>query len=338
MQILGGELIRNATNQNAMGGTELLGTALHSRLDQELLKDFQIILSRPSHHELDESKIRICWLHDLPGDPESDFLSNKSNHDNFHMYVFVSNWQMQGYINHYGLPWSKCAVLENAIVPIEAHTKPDPKEQINLIYFSTPHRGLDILVTVFEELVKHVDNIHLDVYSSFELYGWAERDKPFEPLYDVIRNHENMTYHSSVSNEEIREALKKAHILAYPSTWLETSCLVLIEAMSAGLVPVHPNYGALYETAAGNTCMYQYNEVKNRHASVFFGVLKSIIESYRAEPDFTTAKCATGKSFADIQFAWDQRQVEWSTLLSGLLQKVTDRSLPDNTLTFNTGS
>jgi hypothetical protein len=50
--------------------------------------------------DIDETKIRILWQHDLPGDPESEHLKN-GGHDRFHKIVFVSNWQMQQYINHY---------------------------------------------------------------------------------------------------------------------------------------------------------------------------------------------------------------------------------------------
>ncbi len=45
---------------------------------------------------------------------------------------------------------------------------------------STPHRGLDILVTVFEKLVPMLKsnniNVHLDIYSSFERCGRKDLD------------------------------------------------------------------------------------------------------------------------------------------------------------------
>ena len=44
------------------------------------------------------------------------------------------------------------------------------------------------------------------------------------------------------------ELLKEMHIYAFPSIWVETSCISAIEAMGAGCEIVTTNLGALYET------------------------------------------------------------------------------------------
>ena len=152
-EIINGEFVRNETNMKSMGGTERMTMELVNRVDKELLKDFQIVSSRVKR-PLDESKIRIFWAHDLPGDPESEFIRNPQVRDKFHKYVFVSNWQMQQYIQQYDIPWSKCVVISNAIQPIEEHVKPSIEEGIRIVYTPTPHRGLNILIPVFESLAK----------------------------------------------------------------------------------------------------------------------------------------------------------------------------------------
>src|SRR6185436_14024378 len=146
-------------------------------------------------------------------------------------------------------------VLYNAIEPIPLVEK--PPDTINFVYHTTPHRGLEILVPVFENIVREFPNVHLDVFSSFAAYGWNERDKPYEPLFAKIAEHPNMTYHGYQPNDVVREYLQRAHYFAYPNTWLETSCIALMEAMSAGCVCLHPNAGALPETSGGLTRMYQ---------------------------------------------------------------------------------
>lgn len=296
----------------AMGGTELMGHRLESSIDPELLSNFQIIRSRV--RDLDETKVRVLWLHDLPEDPESEHLAN-GGWSKFHKLVFVSNWQMQRYIDRYDIPWSHCTVIPNAIEPIEAHEKPD--DIIRLAYWSTPHRGLNILVPVFAKLAEEHDNIELDVYSSFKLYGWEDRDKPFEALFDACRKHPKINYHGTVSNEELREGLKKAHIFAYPSTWQETSCLCLMEAMSAGLLCVHPNLGALYETAANWTVMYQYHEDHNQHASALYHILSDALRY--AKDESTISRVASQKSYADVFYNWSVRAGLWESMLKSLL-------------------
>ena len=331
MEINGGEIIRNELNQNAMGGSEIIATNIAKRINPELLKEFQIVNSRVRN--LDESKIRIFLAHDLPGDPESEFLKN-GGWKKFHRMVFVSNWQMQKYIEYYGIPWSKCLVVQNAIDPIEQHEK--PKDKIKLAYWSTPHRGLNILYAVFDKLCEKYDNIELDVYSSFKIYGWEERDKQFHDLFEACKAHPKINYHGSVSNEEIREALKSTHILAYPSIWPETSCMVLMEAMSAGLVCVHPNYAALPETAANWTQMYQWHEDIQDHAHIFYGLLDQVLEHYDTE--VIQSRLASQQSYANVFYSWNMRVLQWEAVLRSLLNEPREFPKEDSpTFTYKVG-
>ena len=54
-----------------------------------------------------------------------------------------------------------------------------------------------------------------------------------------------------------------------------------MESMSAALLCVHSNYGALFETAANWTMMYNLHEDPHKHAQVFFSVLESAILKVR---------------------------------------------------------
>lgn len=310
MEILGGQLLRNETNERAMGGTELIATAMAEKVHPDLLKHFQIIHSRVRN--LAEDKLRILVLHDLPGDPEADVLKN-GGYNHFHKLVFVSNWQMQQYIAHYGIPWHKCVVIENAIEPIQAQ---QPSEgPLKLIYHTTPHRGLELLVPVFEKLAERHD-IELDVFSSFKVYGWEQRDAPYEDLFDRCRAHPKINYHGSVPNAEVKVALSKAHIFAYPSIWLETSCISLMEAMSAGCLCVHPNYGALYETAGGMTMMYQWQANARDHSELLRHTLEGAIQHYAAiKPTLVNQQ-----TYAALRYNWTNRAAEWNSLLASMLK------------------
>jgi UDP-glucose:(glucosyl)LPS alpha-1,2-glucosyltransferase len=305
---------RNELTLNAQGGTELMGQGLESRLSPELHEDFQIFFSRVRN--LDKTKIPILYCHDLPGDPESEHLAN-GGWQRYRKIVFVSNWQMQAYINHYGIPWSKCIVIPNAITPIEEHSK--PVWGLNFIYHTTPHRGLNILVPTFAKLAEKHENIHLDVFSSFNAYGWPERDKPYEKLFKMIEDHPNMTNHGFVPNSQIREALKVAHVFAYPNTWLETSCIALIEAMSAQLLCIHPNLAALSETSCNRTMIYQWNEDLKAHAQTFYHICDMAITNYRSNPTYINTSTLAQKTFnIDSYHRWEHVVLLWESLLKSL--------------------
>ncbi|HSG30204.1 MAG TPA: glycosyltransferase family 1 protein, partial [Thermodesulfobacteriota bacterium] len=152
---------------NAKGGTEQMKTRLAEMLDPEVLDKFQIICSRV--RDLDPNRIKLYWLHDLPEDPESQHLAS-GGWNKFEKCIFVSQWQMEAYINHFKLPWHKSVVLQNAIIPFEYKAK-NFDDKIKIIYHTTPHRGLELLVPVFLAMAKMYDNLQLDIYSSFEIYG-----------------------------------------------------------------------------------------------------------------------------------------------------------------------
>lgn len=306
----------DGTWNKAQGGTEMMNKALYERVDNSLLDQFNIIKSRV--REVSEDKQNILWLHDLWADPEAQHLKDPESRSRFARLVFVSNWQLQTYNMGLGVPYHESIIIKNAIDPIPLVKKDD--DVIRLIYHTTPHRGLQILVPVMQELAKHHgDKIHLDIYSSFEAYGWKERDEPFLDLFEMACQHPNMTYHGFQPNDVVRKALQESHIFAFPSIWQETSCIAAIEAMSAGCEVVCPNLAALPETTAGFASMYQYSEDMNHHANVFANILHQTIVRHRDEDN--QKKLMFAKNYIDNFYNWDLRAAEWTGLLQALSNK-----------------
>lgn len=305
-------IAKDSLSTKAMGGTELMKYKLAELLGEDYLKDFQIFVSRVEE-ELDPDKIKIYWHQDLPQDPAATHLAN-GGWKKYDYFVFNSNWQMQMFNLVLGVPYHKSIVLQNAIEPIEAVEKPTDK--VTLIYHSTPHRGLQLLVPVFEKLCEKYDDIELDVYSSFKIYGWEERDQEFQQLFERCKAHPKINYYGSVPNAEIKSALAKAHIFAYPSIWIETACIALMEAMSAKCVCVHPNYGALWDTSGGVTRMYQWDEDPSHHAGRFLNVVDRAIQDVKSEAN--KAEIEYIKFYADNRFNWKNREREWKALLEML--------------------
>lgn len=328
----------NEISKNANGGTEIAKRKLAQIIDPQLLDNFQIISSRI--RDLNYDKIRIFWAHDLAFDPESAKFKNDNFKNSFHKFVFISNWQYYQYQLVHGFPYdNKSIILESGIEPAPKDVF-DKKESdtIRLVYTSTPQRGLEILVPVFEQLCQYHDNIHLDVFSSFKIYGWDDADKQFEPLYDKIRNHPKMTYHGFVSNQTLKEHLDTCHIFAYPCIWLETSCRAMLEAMSAGLVCVHPNYGALAETSGALNVMYQgdITDMSN-HANIFANYLNSSINMIKAKEHETMIRF--NKMYVDSRYQIDRIKSQWELMLNQLLQQyptVESRQKPKEMFVYKT--
>lgn len=310
-------------SKSAKGGTEIIKYGLQDRLPKELLSKFQIITDR--FQKLDESKIRIYWCHLDPEQNEQgrSYLGHQDikplangGWNKFHKIIFVSHHQMENWINKYDIPRSHCTVIKHALEPIKLKEK--PKDKIVLVHHSNPQRGLSLLVDVFERLCEEYDNIELKVHSSWKIYGmesWHEEYKNSD-LYQRLDKHPKIKNIGYLPNEELKKSLASSHIFPYPNIMIETFCLSLLEAMSAGLLCVHPNYGCLPETASNWTMMYDYHEKIISHEEKFYEQLKKAIEVVNQKE--TQEHLKKQKEYIDYLFNWGKRTQDWINLLESL--------------------
>ena len=310
-------------SKSSRGGTEIMKYGLLKRLPQELLKKFQIVCDRIEN--LDETKIRIYWSHLDPEQCEemNEYLGIENKKPlandgwkNFHKIIFISYHQMENWINRYHIPRSHCTVIKYALDPIKLQRK--PKDKIIIVHHSNPQRGLSLLIDVFEKLCEEYDNIELKVHSSWQIYGrndWQEKYKQCD-LYQRLENHPKIYNIGFLPNEELKKSLASSHIFAYPNIMTETFCLSLLEAMSAGCLCVHPNYGCLPETAANWTMMYDYHEKIILHKERFYQYLKKAIEIVNSQE--TPKHLEKQKEYVDYLFNWERRTQDWVNLLQSL--------------------
>jgi glycosyltransferase involved in cell wall biosynthesis len=305
-------------SRGSFGGTEVMAREPGRRLPGDLLERFQIVTSQVK--TLAPGKIRVFWCHCTPYARPAAYLAN-GGWRNFHRIVFVSNWQAQAFISTFGIPWSRCQVMLNAIEPIAVSGDrliPVPAgTPVRLVYTPVPNRGLDILHAVFGQICEQGIDVELDVFSSWKLYGWPS-DGPFEELLGALRRNPKVRYHGAVPNQQVREVLARSHVFAYPASAEETSCLCLMEAMSAGLACVHPNNGALYETAAGWTLMYQWHDDPHAHAAVFYHTVMTAIHALREGNTGLLRMLAAQKAYADFHYGWDRRMALWEPFLRSI--------------------
>lgn len=278
-------------------------------LPQDLLQNFNILHSKGV---IQRGKKNILVLHDDIG--QGHLKNFFSEYKLFDKIVYVSRWQKERYENYYKIPNDAGVVIRNATYPFHAQNR-ERDGKVRLIYFSTPHRGLNLLPYCFGELYKkYGDAIELNVYSSYNLYGWQGADDSYEKLFNILRNQPGINYYGSIENEDMRKILMNQDILAYPSTFAETSCLVLIESMMAGLRCVHSSLGALPETAMYLTNMYEYTPDMSVHATRFIDELDSAIKD-TLDGNFVDQWKI---DVANQSYSWYNRSKEWMKLLESM--------------------
>lgn len=317
----------NEISKKAFGGTEIAKRSLSKLLDSTLLENFQIVSSRV--RDLQQDKIRVFFANDLANDPEVASFKDQNFRNKFHHMVFISNWQYQQYQQILGVPYSsKSSVIESGIEPIDVNEDKFKDDKIHICYTSTPQRGLAILMACFEKLQeKYGESIHLDVFSSFKIYGWDEYDKQFEQLYEKCRNTKGITYMGFQPHDVVINYLANVgHIFSYPCTWPETSCRAMLEAMSAKLLCIHPNIAALPDTSASLNLMYQGDTDNQAHATTHLNILDQAIGIFQSSEQNLQNKLNFNKAYTDARFSIAKVKIQWEMLLTGLLKQNPESS------------
>lgn len=237
-----------------------MSETLVNNIDKNLLDGVTIHVSRFDPANLQKNEFNILYVHDMPNDP----MYVNINYNKFDMIVFVTAWQYSQFAKMYDLPNGKCRVIYNCTGLDMKFKKRTLRwlDPIQFVYHTTPHRGLVHLVDNFHQIRNVFPNAHLNVHSSFKVYGWEEQDNIYMPLYDRIKNNPNMTYHGYTPRAELYQILPNYDVFFYPCTWAETSCISLIEAVKAGMMCLFPSEYALPETGIYSNC-FSYDSKEN---------------------------------------------------------------------------
>ena len=292
----------------SFGGSENQLRLLLKYLPDESFKDINLILNNTNHDLLEKNKINVLWMQHFVNQKEARNLGSKDYVEKIDYIIFNSNWNFEKFVYQFKVPESKSLVIKNAIEKIEFGKK--PKDKINLIYHTTPWRGLTHLLKVFKSL--NLENVELNVCSSTKIYGKKFDDvlgKEYEDIFDDCKKIKDVNFLGFVKNNKIIELLKKTHIYAYPSIWPETSCISAIEAMAAGCEVVTTNLGALYETCTpfgtfvGFDRNYENLEKKYKKA-----LTDSIKKFWSIE---VQEKLKLQQQTINILYSWDTRSNDW---------------------------
>ena len=300
----------------SFGGSESQVRLLFKYVPDKNFENINLILNNTDPNLIEKNRINILWVHHFINQKEVQNLSDKTYIDKVDYIVFNSMWNFKKHLQYFKIPEKKCVVIKNAIEEIE-HIKKS-KDQINLIYHTTPWRGLKLLLDVFKE-IKKKETLKLHVCSSTIIYGEkfsSEYENKFHDLFEDCKKSENVEFHSYMKNEKIIELLKDMHIFSYPSVWPETSCIAAIEAMAAGCEIVTTNLGALVETCEKFGTFVNFETNSDNLKKKFREKLESSIDNFWSESN----QQKLNKQSKEINklYSWEIRKLEWINFLEKL--------------------
>ena len=295
-------------NNESLGGSENQLRLLLKHLPDESFKDINLILNNTNHDLIEKNKINVLWMQHFVNQEEAKNLGSKDYVNKLDYIVFNSNWNFEKFQYQFKIPESKSLVIKNAIEKIDFHEK--PKDKINLIYHTTPWRGLIHLLKVFKRL--NLQNTELNICSSTIIYGKkfdSILGKKYENIFEECKNTKNVNYLGFVENNKIIELLKNMHIYSFPSIWPETSCISAIEAMAAGCEIVTSNLGALYETCAPFATFVGFDSNFDNFEKKYQKALENSIKNFWSKEN--QKRIQLQQEVINLTYSWTARSKEW---------------------------
>ena len=293
---------------DSYGGSENQLRLLLKHLPDKDFKNINLILNNANYDLIDKDKINVLWMHHFIDQKEAKNLASKDFVKKLDWIVYNSNWNLQKHLDFFKIPKEKTLTINNAIEKIALEKK--PKDKINLIYHTTPWRGLSLLLKIFKKL--NLKNVELNVCSSTIIYGKKFENtfgKKYENIFDECKNSKNVNYFGFVENKKIVSLLKEMHIFSYPSIWPETSCIAAIESMASGCEVVTTNLGALIETCSNFGTFVNFDRNLESLEKNYTEALLSSIKNYWSEENQNKLKLQSKK--INVTYSWDVRSVEW---------------------------
>ena len=300
---------RPVSFEESFGGGDNQLRLLLKYLPDESFKDINLILNSTNEDLIEKDKINVLWVHHYVNQKEVQNLGSKDYLNKLDYIVFNSNWNFEKFVYQFKVPESKSIVIRNAIEKISLKNK--PKNKLNLIYHTTPWRGLVHLLKVFKGL--NLENVELNVCSSTKIYGKKFDDafgKKYEDIFNECKNAKNVNYLGFIENSKTIELLKDMHIFTHPSIWPETSCIAAIEAMASGCEILTTNLGALYETCSPFANFVNFDRNFDNLEKKYSKALLKSIKNYWSEENQKKLKLQSES--INATYSWDVRSKEWS--------------------------
>lgn len=178
-----------------------------------------------------------------------------------------------------------------------------------LFWQSSYDRGLDILLSMWPEIIKRYPDATLDIS-----YGWDLFDKAYgnnrerlawkEKVQELMQQN-GITHHGRIGQDQLQKIRSKCGIWAYPTYFTEIFCITAVEAQHDGLVPVTTTLAALPETAKHGILIdgdINHMETKEK----FLQELINLMGDKKTWKKLST-KC---KKFAR-RFYWEKQSSKW---------------------------
>ena len=183
------------------------------------------------------------WCHDL-------YTPGAENHSNYVKHMCLTPFHKSYVQAMQGIPEEKIWVTRNGISPAKFKISKLEKNPNKVVWMSSPDRGLDMCMSVCDQLVKEFPKLELHVYYGIEnlhKYGLAELANR---LSNMMSERPYVKYHGFTEQSKMYHDVSDAVMWLHPCDFIETSCITALEMLALGIYPVTRSLGGLKDTLA----------------------------------------------------------------------------------------
>ncbi len=285
-------------------------------------QDVVVVLTSPMAARLRQAGVRarlINWQHKTVDNGSVAPFAETDEREAWSDTVFVSDFQKNSFAEKWAMDGK---VLRNAISPaMEAKPRIKPTfaergEDPVLVYASAPGRGLDFLLMSFPTIRRYLPNAKLRIFSDQSMYQVSSKEDEYFVYYEVARNLPGVDYVGGVSQSDLSDALLEADIWAYPTIFVETSCIVMMEAAAAGCLLLSSEIGALRETANGFGRFMRIPTSRALWSLSYARGVVSEVRRIRTDPDGYRRFLERQMTVFRETCTWSRRAQEWNAWLT----------------------
>jgi glycosyltransferase involved in cell wall biosynthesis len=230
-------------------------------------------------------------------------------------HIFVSNWQAERYRAKYDIPEDSIYVTRNGTDIDSIQIPGDDDSHKRLLFAAQPQRGLDVMLDIWDNYLRDaLPDWTLMVCGSFDTW---KQERPGDPSCERVQRRAETTsgveLMGMVSEGDLFQMMRESRVLVYPSTYPETSCMVVIEAMAHGLPVVCGDLGALSETVDSAGEIIRGKPTDDDYQQWFADATLQICRD-----DEVHATYANNGLERSQQYSWDKIAAEWDEYLRRL--------------------
>jgi glycosyltransferase involved in cell wall biosynthesis len=274
-----------------------------------------------------DAKVKVLWIHDIHvGD---DWENEVGLFDRVYC---LTKWHREFVMEHYPhVEPTQFHLTRNGIDP--ARFEPNltwknllSRKRPRFVWSSSLDRGLDVMLDLWPEVRKMQPGATLHVYYGIE--NWRKlnaENKQGLAVVDFMMGRieglgsEGVVYHGRVGQAELARAHMDALCWAYPTAWMETSCITALEAQAAGAFPISSKLAALPETVREGILIPGRNKSATYKAS-FLSALRLVLDGFQRSlsGELPSEVAEQNRAWA-LEQTWAGVAQLWSDEFEGLL-------------------